>query len=355
MAINRRKQVQPGLSRLGGGHFTRVGIGFGVLVLTTAADAYIVRTNASTFGGPINSQGCEATYNAVGSRDGALFVLGGVGGARGTCPRSPYTQFNGALVTYAGTIDAPGTPIGTATSATDSSSNIGATFSASAFAASALASGSLRAQAGSTVNANATAIAFFDDSIDLKAAGASSTTVTPIHVIFNLDGSIVDNVRSGSSSARVNWDMHFANAFFSAQINSTSINGYVPRVEGQSQGGWASFSMSSNTVNSIHFDGIFDLIGSELLTDATGGLSVTCNDGPSCDFSHTATMRFGLPAGVTFTSGSGVFLSASAVPAVPEPGSYLLMALGLGALGFTMACRRRRLLGQPAHRRPPHP
>jgi len=318
---------------------TTIGLGFAMLVVATSAHAYFVRTNASTIGGPINAQGCESTYNAVGSRDGALFIVGGFGGG-GTCPGSPYVQGNGALVTYAGTVDAPGTLTGAATSATNSSNNIGTGFSASAFASSNLATGSLRAQASSTANANATAIAFFDDSLDLKAAGAGPTTVTPIHVLFNLDGSIVDNVRTGSSSAIVNWSMHFANAFFSGQLSSTSLSGYTPRIDGETQGGWASFSMSANSVNNIHFDGIYDLVGNELLSDVTGNLTAICNNGPSCDFSHTATIRLGLPAEVDFTSGSGVFLSA-----VPEPASGHLIALGLGVFGCALARRRRGSVG----------
>ena len=77
-----------------------------------------------------------------------------------------------------------------------------------------------------------------------------------------------------------------------------------------------SVGMSANSVNNIHFDGIYDLVGNELLSDVTGNLTAICNNGPSCDFSHTATIRLGLPAEVDFTSGSGVFLSA-----VPEPAS----------------------------------
>lgn len=45
-----------------------------------------------------------------------------------------------------------------------------------------------------------------------------------------------------------------------------------------------------------------------------------------------------LPAGVTFTSSSGVYLSEVAV--VPEPAAWLLMSVGLGLIGWTV--RRHR-------------
>jgi hypothetical protein len=57
----------------------------------------------------------------------------------------------------------------------------------------------------------------------------------------------------------------------------------------------------------------------------------------AADFSHTATLSIELPQGYTYTSGSGVLLTASAVP---EPGAFGLMALGLAALQI----RRRQLI-----------
>ena len=74
-----------------------------------------------------------------------------------------------------------------------------------------------------------------------------------------------------------------------------------------------------------------------------GTLSIDCRGGSSCDFGNTGTFGFGpLPAGLTFGSGSGVFLTAGATPGgVPEPATWLTMILGFGLIGAAMRGRRR--------------
>ena len=71
-------------------------------------------------------------------------------------------------------------------------------------------------------------------------------------------------------------------------------------------------------------------------------------NGAAADFSNTASLYLRLPAGVTYTSGSGQFL-ATAVPvsAVPEPGTLPLMLSALGVIGV-MVRRRAKALVRPA-------
>lgn len=72
-------------------------------------------------------------------------------------------------------------------------------------------------------------------------------------------------------------------------------------------------------------------------------LEVDCRFGAICDFGHTSTFGFGaLPSGLTWTSESGVFLTAAAVP---EPGTWALLAAGL--LLLATAGRRQRRPGRP--------
>lgn len=76
-----------------------------------------------------------------------------------------------------------------------------------------------------------------------------------------------------------------------------------------------------------------------LVLDAWMNIAV-CAGWGSCDFGHTASLRFGnLPDGLSIGSRSGVFLAD--VPAIPEPGTWAMWLAGLGALGG-LARRRRR-------------
>jgi hypothetical protein len=64
-------------------------------------------------------------------------------------------------------------------------------------------------------------------------------------------------------------------------------------------------------------------------------LHLNCRFGAICDFANTGSFRFGaLPAGISLTSESGVFLSA-----VPEPGVARL--LGIAGLALFGAQRKR--------------
>jgi hypothetical protein len=69
-------------------------------------------------------------------------------------------------------------------------------------------------------------------------------------------------------------------------------------------------------------------------------LSAVGTAGGIADFANTASLGLVLPAGLSFTSDSGVFLSRSAPDSVPEPGSLSLLGGGI-AVG-ALAWRRRK-------------
>jgi len=75
-------------------------------------------------------------------------------------------------------------------------------------------------------------------------------------------------------------------------------------------------------------------------------LSLDCRtSGGICDFANTGALGFGtLPAGVSYTSDSGVLFSAP--PSVPEPGTWAMMILGFGAAGVATRARRRVAMAQ---------
>ncbi|MFN7174225.1 MAG: PEPxxWA-CTERM sorting domain-containing protein [Thermaurantiacus tibetensis] len=75
-----------------------------------------------------------------------------------------------------------------------------------------------------------------------------------------------------------------------------------------------------------------------------------CNGNVRCDFANSSALRLGpLPAGLSFTSASGVFLTGLGDPpppgggVIPEPASWAMLIAGFGLLGG-MARRRRPAL-----------
>ena len=78
-----------------------------------------------------------------------------------------------------------------------------------------------------------------------------------------------------------------------------------------------------------------------------GSLNLDCRSASSCDFGHTGSFGFGaLPTGLTYSSESGVFLTASAAPgAVPEPATWAMTIIGFGLMGASLRTNRRPAFG----------
>ena len=98
--------------------------------------------------------------------------------------------------------------------------------------------------------------------------------------------------------------------------------------------GWVSSSFTQSiNADSGTFHGVF-AVPSGISTDSLNAyFALGCFEA-TCDFSHTGALSFGgLGNGVSFTSGSGTLLTQSGAT-VPEPGSWILMATGVGLIGF---------------------
>ncbi len=106
----------------------------------------------------------------------------------------------------------------------------------------------------------------------------------------------------------------------------------------------------SGTPDSVnhHFVGELTLFDDMTDVHITGSLYASAGENSYADFSHTAALSFVLPAGVTYTSESGSFLTAPG--GVPEPAAWMLMIGGLGCVGAALRRRRAGPLGGPTPR-----
>jgi hypothetical protein len=104
--------------------------------------------------------------------------------------------------------------------------------------------------------------------------------------------------------------------------------------------GWVSTSVTGANTTTETFTGIFAVPAGMSTDSLNAWLEVSCGDGDSCDFSHTATLNISSTNGVSYTSSSGVLLTGSA--AAPEPSSWATMLIG--GLGIAVGIVHRRFL-----------
>jgi hypothetical protein len=199
-----------------------------------------------------------------------------------------------------------------------------------ATAAADMPTGSLHVLAQSTYNPyayGAVASAAIVDFVTFHVLGSSSAV---IDVGVSLDG-IVSGAGLGAGWYTGSLAFSFGGGFqFYGVI---ADNGYTSGSLAGSTGyyppdGWNSYTDSVSPTGFV-FNGQLSVTdGERLYLDM--GLTTQAFAGATADFLNTAQLSLGLPGGVSFTSDSGVLLTAG----VPEPSTWGLMLLGFAGLGY---------------------
>jgi hypothetical protein len=107
--------------------------------------------------------------------------------------------------------------------------------------------------------------------------------------------------------------------------------------------GWNSSSLTPGNNEGFEvFHGVITIPNGQSTDGLYADLNMLCGGGiggSSCDYTHTGSLSFGLPTGVSFSSASGVLLTQTAAT-VPEPASVVLLGLSLCAIGIGRFRRR---------------
>ena len=198
-----------------------------------------------------------------------------------------------------------------------------------------LSTGTVRATAFSGGRGgDARGLAELNEDVTFSVVGGGSQQIT---VISHLDGVIGAFTTSGATSG-LSFILNLNNGLTGSNILFTSLGtdrGFTFDARGATAltpDGWDSYSLTNLTATGFDFVGLLTVHDGEQRR-VRQQLSLGCSGGVDCDFSHTGSIGFRLPDGVSFTSGSGVFLTTPIASGVPEPTSWAMLLVGFGMVG----------------------
>ncbi len=195
-----------------------------------------------------------------------------------------------------------------------------------------LTSGKMGLVAATSAGGFAEGRASWNDRVTFTVAGANASTLTRVKAKASLHAASMMNAGIG---------YRFADAAFSA--NSSFDSGFSMFMRSLTDVYYAENRPGNRAFSSWvdgdtrHFEWEFDILGASAFYIVEGSLFGQAWDGGSTDLINTARVSLVLPQGVSFTSGSGDFLTA--VGGVPEPDTWAMLIAGFGLVG---AVSRRR-------------
>jgi PEP-CTERM motif len=219
-----------------------------------------------------------------------------------------------------------------------------------------LATGKIGASGSTDYYQTAFTVARFVDTLDFTVGGADASTVTNIVIKFQLDGSLSTPAAHGASGLGTPYGLIDNSFGFGAANGRVTFEQFAAnRRYGQenqilnqsnSQSGWVSYNWDTISPGLTQFTGVYALSGMSQILGISNNLSGYTSTGGSFAYGNTSALSFILPSNVTFTSASGVFLSAlnPVNNAVPEPATWTMMIFGFGLVGSTMRRRSKASL-----------
>jgi hypothetical protein len=300
-----------------------VGLGILVAAIPARADVIALGLSAAVDGAPQgNSEALYASQNLGGDNQvngcsvGLCDLLGDPTAAITSTPSSTA----GGLFSYALALSAVGSSVTVSGSLATGNTGIS------------MVSGA----GGSSTETELGAGAILEDGLTFQVAGGGSADIG-IQLSLNgsvnvpADGSYTQSILMDLGAAQLQWAAGYVN----------SNNGIPTSTIEAGTENWVSYTTPVQTPTGLVFDGILSVTSGQDLQFFLNQ-QLTCNVGATCNFADPLSISLNLPAGVTFTSDSGVFLSqAQPASPVPEPGAFGLTATCLLA-AVALSRRTRR-------------